>query len=484
MLSTAAPTFSAASHLANTKRGEIGSELEGGLEAILGLSRDISCGWIPSCGPSMSSSVASLTSWSPTPMTLAAPPRTSGSCAGVRGVPTIRGASGASSSGGGISLNCLVRWRLGRRPRWISGSKARAVVEPVGRGWRSVTRRAVLASDMGAEVEVGHSRCFLRVRNEEELLSCIRKKVEAGKLSSDIATRLEEVFYNYRNAVMQSRDSSASEIIPSNMAVAFDRILLDVENPFNFSPYHKAVREPFDYYMFGQNYFRPLVDFRTSYIGNLFLFFDMEKKLKQGHNIVLFSNHQTEADPPLIALLLERTNPYLAEKLVFVAGDRVITDPLCKPFSMGRGESQIIWIASSGGRDRPDPLTGKWHPASFDESSVDNMRRLVDHSGVMGHMYPLALLCYGVMPPRPEVEKQIGERRKFSFHGVGLSVAPEINFDDIASGCENPEEAKKAFSRALYGSIIEQYNVLESAIYRYQGLNASNSIISLSQPWS
>ncbi|URD87239.1 glycerol-3-phosphate acyltransferase, partial [Musa troglodytarum] len=105
-----------------------------------------------------------------------------------------------------------------------------------------------------------------------------------------------------------------------------------------------------------------------------------------------------------------------------------------------RGESQIIWIASSGGRDRPDPLTGKWHPASFDESSVDNMRRLVDHSGVMGHMYPLALLCYGVMPPRPEVEKQIGERRKFSFHGVGLSVAPEINFDDIASGCENPEE--------------------------------------------
>ncbi|XP_064995675.1 glycerol-3-phosphate acyltransferase ATS12, chloroplastic isoform X4 [Musa acuminata AAA Group] len=478
MLSHAPPP--AASHLANTKRGEIGSELEGGPEAILGLSRDISCGGILSSGPSMSSSVASLTSWSPTPMTLAAPPRTSGSFAGARRVPTTRG---ASSLGGGISLNCLIRWMLGRRPRWVCGSKARAVVEPVGRGWRSVTRRAVLASDMGAEVEVGHSRCFLRVRNEEELLSCIRKKVEAGKLSSDIATRLEELFYNYCNAVMQSGDSSASEIILSNMAVAFDRILLDVENRFNFSPYHKAVREPFDYYMFGQNYFHPLVDFRTSYIGNLSLFFDMEKKLKKGHNIVLFSNHQTEADPPLIALLLERTNPYLAEKLVFVAGDRVITDPLSKPFSMGRnlicvyskkhmhdvpelvemkrranarslkemalllrGGSQIIWIAPSGGRDRPDPLTGKWHPASFDESSVNNMRRLVDHSGVMGHMYPLALLCYEVMPP--------------------------------------PPEAKKAFVWALYGSVIEQYNVLESAIYGFQGLNASNSIISLSLPWS
>lgn len=35
-----------------------------------------------------------------------------------------------------------------------------------------------------------------------------------------------------------------------------------LQNPFTFPPYHKAVREPFDYYMFGQNYIRPLVDFR------------------------------------------------------------------------------------------------------------------------------------------------------------------------------------------------------------------------------
>lgn len=30
-----------------------------------------------------------------------------------------------------------------------------------------------------------------------------------------------------------------------------------------------------------------------------------------------------------------------------------------------RGGSQIIWIAPSGGRDRPDPITGEWHPVSF-----------------------------------------------------------------------------------------------------------------------
>ncbi|RVW72725.1 Glycerol-3-phosphate acyltransferase, chloroplastic [Vitis vinifera] len=62
----------------------------------------------------------------------------------------------------------------------------------------------------------------------------------------------------------------------------------------------------------------------------------MEEKLQQGHNIVLISNHQTEADPAVIALLLESTNPLIAENMIYVAGDRVVTDPLCKPFSMGR----------------------------------------------------------------------------------------------------------------------------------------------------
>ncbi|XP_065035104.1 glycerol-3-phosphate acyltransferase, chloroplastic-like isoform X2 [Musa acuminata AAA Group] len=432
----------------------------------------------------MSSSVVSLNYWTATSsaVKLSAPIRTTGWLA-EGGVPVTPGSSVDSGFGGGIWLHCPARSRWGRE---IRGSKARAMVQPVGKCWRGVIRRAVLASDMGAEEEVGRSRCFLRARNEEELLFCISKEVEAGNLSSDIATKLEELYYNYRDAVMQSGVPNATEIILSNMAVAFDRILLDVEDPFSFCPYHKAIREPFDYYMFGQNYVRPLIDFRTSFIGNLSLFFDMEEKLKK----------------------------------VFVAGDRVVTDPLCKPFSMGRNlicvyskkhmhdipelvemkrrantrslkemalllrrGSQVIWIAPSGGRDRPDPLTGQWHPAPFDASSVDNMRRLVDHSGVVGHIYPLAMLCYEVMPPPPEVEKQIGERRQISFHGIGLSVAPEMNYDEITAGCENPEMAKEVFSQAVYDSVIKQYSVLKAAIYGCQGLNASNFVVSLSQPW-
>lgn len=232
------------------------------------------------------------------------------------------------------------------------------------------------------------------------------------------------------------------------------------------------------------------------------------------------SNHQTEADPAIIALLLERNNLWISENIVYVAGDRVVIDPLCKPFSMGRnlicvyskkhmndfpeliemkrrantrslkemalllrGGSQIIWIAPSGGRDRPDPLTGEWHPAPFDASAVDNMRRLLEHSGVPGHIYPLSLLCYEVMPPPQQVEKEIGEQRVISFHGVGLSVAEEIKYGDVTADAKNPDEGREKFSETLYNSVVDQYNVLKSAIFRGRGAASSNPAISLSQPW-
>ncbi|KAL7166789.1 hypothetical protein ACSBR2_037464 [Camellia fascicularis] len=332
---------------------------------------------------------------------------------------------------------------------------------------------------------------------------------------------MEELYQNYRNAVFQSGIPNADGIVLSNMTVALDRIFKDVEDPFVFSPYHKAIREPFDYYMFGQNYIRPLIDFRSSYVGNISVFNEMEEELRQGHNIVLISNHQTEADPAVIALLLEATHPHIAENVTYVAGDRVITDPLCKPFSMGRnllcvyskkhmydvpelaemkkrsntrslkemalllrGGSQIIWIAPSGGRDRPDPITKEWYPAPFDATSVDNMRRLTEHAGVPGHIYPLAILCYDIMPPPPQVEKEIGERRDISFHGVGISVAPPVSFQDIAASHGDSEEAKMAYTQALYDSVVDQYNVLKSAIHGKKGLEASVPTISLSQPWN
>ncbi|XP_051137109.1 glycerol-3-phosphate acyltransferase, chloroplastic [Andrographis paniculata] len=376
---------------------------------------------------------------------------------------------------------------------------------------------SVSASDHG---DVSPVQTFLDARTEQDLLLLIQKETEAGKLPAHIAQGMEELYYNYRNAVVYSGHPKAKEVIISNMAIALDRIFMDVLDPFQFSPYHEAIRAPFDYYMFGQKYIRPLIDFRNSFLGNLPLFNEMETKLQQGENVILISNHQTEADPAVIALLLESTHPFIAENMIYVAGDRVVTDPLCKPFSMGRnllcvyskkhmnddpkltdmkkrantkslkemamllrGGSKIIWIAPSGGRDRPDSVTKEWYPAPFDASSVDNMRRLAEHADVPSHIYPLAILCYDIMPPPLQVEKEIGEKRVISFHGVGLSAAPEISYRDVTAAFKGSEEAKIAYSNALYSSTCEQYNILKSAIYDHQSLQASTSAISLSQPW-
>ncbi|KOM45511.1 hypothetical protein LR48_Vigan06g081700 [Vigna angularis] len=337
------------------------------------------------------------------------------------------------------------------------------------------------------------SRTFLNARSEQDVFAGIKKEVEAGSLPANVAEGMQEVYNNYKNAVIQSGDPKANEIVLSNMIALLDRVFLDVTDPFVFQPHHKAKREPFDYYVFGQNYIRPLVDFKNSYVGNMPLFIEMEEKLKQGHNIILMSNHQTEADPAVIALLLEARLPYIAENLTYVAGDRVITDPLSKPFSIGRNlicvyskkhmlddpalvemkrtaniralkemamllrnGSQIVWIAPSGGRDRPEAQTREWVPAPFDISSVDNMRRLVEHSGPPGHVYPLAILCHDIMPPPLKVEKEIGEKRIISFHGAGISVAPAISFSQATATCENPEKA--SYPPDLWNSCVPMYS--------------------------
>ncbi|XP_050377267.1 glycerol-3-phosphate acyltransferase, chloroplastic isoform X2 [Argentina anserina] len=440
--------------------------------------------------------------------------------------PRVSSSSSSSSSSARLRLVHPVRSSFRRTSSgcpcsFYSSAKVRAMAEMVkDKEEKEEEEESLSAVESAQRRETRHSRTFLNVTSEAELLSAIRVETEAGRLPSNVAAGMEELYWNYKNAILQSGSPNADEIVISNMTAALDRIFLDIEDPFVFSPYHKALREPFDYYIFGQNYIRPLVDFSNSYVGNISVFYEMEEKLRQGHNIILISNHQTEADPAVIALLLETTNPHLAEKMTYIAGDRVVTDPLCKPFSIGRnlicvyskkhmndvpelaemkrkantrslkemalllrGGSQIIWIAPSGGRDRPDPVTEEWFPAPFDSSALDNLRRLAEHSAAPGHIYPLALLCHDIMPPPRQVEKEIGEKRVIAFHGTGLSVAPEIPFSDIAASCKSPEEAKEAYTQAVYNAVTEQYNVLKSAIHGKQGLRASTQNISLSQTW-
>ena len=66
--------------------------------------------------------------------------------------------------------------------------------------------------------------------------------------------------------------------------------------------------------------------------------------------MIFLANHQIEADPQAISLLLDDLYPNFAENMIFVAGERVITDPFAIPFSMGRN---LLCIYSKRYIDHP-----------------------------------------------------------------------------------------------------------------------------------
>jgi len=114
-----------------------------------------------------------------------------------------------------------------------------------------------------------------------------------------------------------------------------DLIKKECKTPYQFEPFHKCLREPIDYHAFGKNFIRPLIVKNNSFISGKERLSEITKHIQNGDNVVFFANHQTEADPQAISILLEEEYPNLSEEMIFVAGERVITDTLSIPFSLG-----------------------------------------------------------------------------------------------------------------------------------------------------
>jgi len=265
-----------------------------------------------------------------------------------------------------------------------------------------------------------------------------------------------------------------------------------LKQPYTFALYHQAIRTPFDYYQFGLDFIAPLVDFKNSHLMGKKQLKSIEAQLQKKENVVLLANHQTEPDPQIISLFLEKKHPVLAQKMIFIAGHRVITDPLAIPMSLGRNliciyskkhlsfsveqkaakiahnqralkqlqlllseGSCCIYVAPSGGRDRADPL-GKPILSSFDPDSVELFRLIAKQCQRLTHFYPLALKTFDLMPPPAKVEKEIGEERLVSYAPVSLFFGSEIDFNQIPH--VEKEKHLSRLQRAKYiGDLVEEY---------------------------
>lgn len=329
-----------------------------------------------------------------------------------------------------------------------------------------------------------------------------------------------ELYVNYKKAIISSGLPDATEdFVARVMASVCERVLIEL-NPaatFTFPSHHERILQPYNYYNFGQRYIRGLVDFQHSQLGHVDHFAEMRRQLLAGDNVVLLANHQTEADPAVFALLLEAEFPELATDVIYVAGDRVVTDPLCKPFSMGRNlfcvhskkhlddipelkaEKQatnrrtlkamqtalneggkLLWIAPSGGRDRSvDAVSGENLPDSFDASAVELMRALVTKAKPQGHLYPFAMYSYRIMPPPRSVEKNIGERRLVFHAPVGISLGAELDVDAVLAGVEDKEQRQQKLADAAFNAVTAEYRNMLTAINE----PGAASGLGFSQPW-
>lgn len=264
-----------------------------------------------------------------------------------------------------------------------------------------------------------------------------------------------------------------------------DRVKEQVKHPYSFEPYHQRILEPYNYYDFGIEFIRPLVDRDKSYIHGRSTIDQIEKQLNHKDNVILFANHQTEVDPQLMSLVLEKTHPKLGEEVIFVAGDRVLSDPMAIPFSMGRNllciyskrhidnppekkeeklqhnqrtmmrmkellsqGGKCIYVAPSGGRDRPNQ-EGEVVVAPFDPQSIEMFRLMAKQSNQPVHFYPLSLATFDILPPPPSVESELGEIRSAKREGALFAFGEEIDMEHFP-GSELTDRHEKRSARAQF----------------------------------
>lgn len=264
------------------------------------------------------------------------------------------------------------------------------------------------------------------------------------------------------------------------------------KNKFKFEIFHRSVRKPFDYYQFGLDFIAPLIDFKNSKIMGLENVQKMVEQISRGENVILLANHQTEPDPQIINLLLREHFSSFVSQMIFIAGHRVIEDPMAIPMSMGcnllciyskkhidnppsskprkvthnqrtmqkmtelLGEGgKCIYVAPSGGRDRAN-AQGKVEVAPFDPQSIEMFWLMSQKSGKQTHFYPLALRTYDVMPPPQQVEKDLGERRKANHKPVYLAFGKEIEMEKIPVSDTSDKKEKRIQRAAHIWSLVNE----------------------------
>ncbi|MFT4552889.1 MAG: glycerol-3-phosphate O-acyltransferase [Chlamydiales bacterium] len=316
-----------------------------------------------------------------------------------------------------------------------------------------------------------------------EFLLELKKCEEQGEIPGKCLCILKDMYKSYQHTY--ESNGMSLELLEGMYSTLLGLVKVQVSNPFVFEPFHQRKTEPFDYYGFGLDFIRPLVDLDKSAVRGIQNVDRMVKQIQSGDNVILLANHQTEPDPQIISILLEETHSSFAADMIFVAGDRVTTDPLASTFSIGRNllciyskkhiddvpklkeEKQrhnkrtmqlmsellseggkCIFVAPSGGRDRLNPQ-GVLEVASFDPQSIEMFSLMTQRAKSNSHFYPLTLATYPIAPPPQSIEREVGERRSLERKGAVISFLDEVELSSIPNS-DSKDKRLNRLRRADY----------------------------------
>jgi glycerol-3-phosphate O-acyltransferase len=312
--------------------------------------------------------------------------------------------------------------------------------------------------------------------------------------SGIVPSKHQEILRGFYEGVRDAISGAHRPLAPFYQEFALFLKLVEEQfkHPHVFAPYHMKVRKPFDYYRFSLDFIRPLIDLSHSKFFGLDIASQIEHLLQKGENAILLANHQTETDPQAISILLEQTHPALAEKIIYVAGERVVTDPLAIPFSMGcdllciyskryidyplelKAKKQlhnkstmermrrllseggkVIYVAPSGGRDRKS-TEGIVEVAPFDPQSIEMFYLMAKKSKRLTHFYPFTLATYELMPPPDTIQLELGELRTAKYTPIYLSLSHQFDMETFSGSAENDKERRRMNRADAIWKIVNQ----------------------------
>eukprot|EP01032_Pedospumella_encystans_P015596 gene15596-17824_t len=170
----------------------------------------------------------------------------------------------------------------------------------------------------------------LRVKIKQKIIGTSSKTTESSP-AGELALFLDE--YIESSAAAKTPEN----VVENNVLTLLAEVKAASVTTPSFGSFHCAIREPFDYYRWGNDFIRPLIIMEESKLFGAEQVDNIVDIVKRKENVVILANHQTEADPQALSILLEQHgHNALAESIIYLAGHKVTTDPFAIPFAKGR----------------------------------------------------------------------------------------------------------------------------------------------------